>query len=121
MSLQATVTRSYQFAGSDIQSTSETVTTDNQFQLSEVVGAGDSLLVAQGLLKAKTKLIFIQSDKSIEIEINTQVVDVAAGITLLWSENCGLANPFDDDFTEFNIVVPGTEDASVEIRFMFDN
>lgn len=116
--------------GADRIEDGETVTTGLQVVLS--LSGDDAVpedttdkLVACVLDVSQIKAFFMKCDRDILIETNSgsapgNSISLKAGKAVIWSLNCGLANPLTVDVTALYLTLAAGEDANLELRFAVD-
>lgn len=118
--------RNWQNASSSI-SAQQAVTADSETNQEIAVAAETTdLAVNLAVDVSALKGLFISSDQDVQIETNgsggsaDDTLQIKAGIPLIWSENCGFANPLTVDVATILITNAGDAAATVKICVLQD-
>jgi hypothetical protein len=126
MSFSNTLTREWNDESGAALSDQETITAGGKFDLSESIpGASTDLPVTLALDVSALVAFYIKSSRDITLETNSgsapgNTLSLKAGKALIWSLNCGLANPLTVDVTGLFCTTEAGVAANLEARFRFD-
>jgi hypothetical protein len=104
----------------------DVVSSGAEINLSESIpGASTDLLVALALDVSQIQGIYIKCDRDITLETNSgsapgNTISLKAGKALIWSVNCGFANPLTVDVTALYVTLGSGVAATLEARFLVD-
>jgi len=123
MSITSYITKSFQ-SNSDIQSSTQTVTSTGLLEIAETVTASGTTTISANLTAADLQIVYLSVDQDSNVTFdgtsNPTLAPMSTTAPLLWSEDSGVDNPIVANVTQIVVVNnSATSPCVVQGRFAF--